>query len=120
VIRRQLAVFPDSIVPASAFGLRGAAVVAALMPSSNDGETRETQRYPTRTPVPRVQRPDRCAEIPANLKAGAAQKFTAKLLDGGLVEEIRAEANMPAWRKGDDGPFALRLTDAGTLYDLGG
>ena len=59
------------------------------------------------------QRPDRCAEIPPNLKGGAAQKFVAKLLNGGLVEEIRAEADMPAWRKGDDGTFALHLTDAG-------
>ena len=38
------------------------------------------------------QRPDRCAEIPPNLKGGVAQKFIAKLLNGGLVEEIRAEA----------------------------
>ena len=59
------------------------------------------------------QRPDRCAEIPANVKGGAAQKFVAKLLDGGLIEEIRAEADMPAWRKVDEGAFALHLTDAG-------
>jgi hypothetical protein len=59
------------------------------------------------------QRPDQCAEIPANLKGGAAQKFIAKLLDGGLVEEIRADADMPAWRKDDDGAFALHLTEAG-------
>ena len=59
------------------------------------------------------QRPDRCAEIPANLKGGAAQKFIAKLLNGGLFEEIPAEADMPAWRKDNDGPFALHLTEAG-------
>jgi len=59
------------------------------------------------------QRPDHCAEIPANLKGGAAEKFVAKLLDGGLLEEIRSEADMPAWRKDDDGAFALRVTDAG-------
>ena len=59
------------------------------------------------------QRPDRCAEIPANLKGGPAQKFTAKLLNSGLVEEIRAEADIPAWRKSEDGAFALHLTDAG-------
>lgn len=59
------------------------------------------------------QRADRCAEIPGNLKGGAAQKFVAKLLAGGLVEEVRAEPDMPAWRKGDDGAFALHLTDAG-------
>jgi Protein of unknown function (DUF3489) len=59
------------------------------------------------------QRPDQCAEIPANLKDGAAQKFFAKLLKGGLVEEIRADTDMPAWRKDDDGAFALHLTEAG-------
>src|SRR5262249_42023031 len=59
------------------------------------------------------QRPDQCAEIPANLKGGSAQKFVAKLISGGLVEEIRGEVDMPVWRRGDDGPLALRLTDAG-------
>jgi hypothetical protein len=59
------------------------------------------------------QRPNHCAEIPANLKGGAAQKFVAKLLSIGLLEEIRGEADMPVWRKGDDGAFALHLTDAG-------
>jgi hypothetical protein len=59
------------------------------------------------------QRPDRCTEIPAKLKGGVAQKFIAKLLHGGLVEEIRAEADMPIWRTDDDGVFALHLTDAG-------
>jgi hypothetical protein len=59
------------------------------------------------------QRRDQCAEIPANLKGVLAQKFVAKLLDGGLVEEIRADTDMPVWRKDDDGPFALHLTEAG-------
>jgi hypothetical protein len=59
------------------------------------------------------RRPDRCAEFPANLKGGVAQKFVAKLLHNGLLEEARAEADMPAWRKGDDGVFALHLTNAG-------
>jgi hypothetical protein len=59
------------------------------------------------------QRPDRCAEIPANLKGGAAQKFITRLLAAGLVEEVRADSDMPPWRKGDDGPFALHLTEAG-------
>jgi hypothetical protein len=59
------------------------------------------------------QRSDRCAEIPAHLKGGAAQKFVTKLLSGGLIEEIRAEPDMPPWRKSDDGAFALQLTDEG-------
>jgi hypothetical protein len=59
------------------------------------------------------QRPDRCAGLPGNLRGGTAQKFVAKLLAAGLVEEVRAEADMPIWRKGDDGAFALHLTDQG-------
>jgi hypothetical protein len=59
------------------------------------------------------QRPDQCAEIPANLKGVLAQKFVAKLLNSGLVEEVQAEADMPAWRKDNDGAFALHLTEAG-------
>ena len=50
---------------------------------------------------------------------GRAQKFIAKLLDGGLVEEIRADTDMPTWRKDDDGAFALHLTEAGLLRHLG-
>ena len=37
---------------------------------------------------------------------GAAQKFVAKLLVGGFIEEVRAEPNMPAWRKNEEGAFA--------------
>jgi hypothetical protein len=59
------------------------------------------------------QRPDRCAGLPGNLNGGTAQKFVAKLLAPGLVEEVRAEGDMPIWRKGDDGTFALHLTDQG-------
>jgi hypothetical protein len=58
-------------------------------------------------------RPDRCLELPPNLKGGAAQKLVAKLLAGGLVEEITATPEMAIWRQGDDGRFALRVTDQG-------
>jgi hypothetical protein len=59
------------------------------------------------------QRPDRCLELPPNLKGGAVQKLVAKLSSSGLVEEIAAAAGMPIWRQGDDGRFALRVTDQG-------
>jgi hypothetical protein len=52
------------------------------------------------------QRPDRCAGLPRNLGGGTAQKFVAKPLAASLVEQVRAEADMPIWRKGDDGAFA--------------
>jgi hypothetical protein len=59
------------------------------------------------------QRPDRCLELPPTLKGGAAQKLIAKLLAGSLVEEIVAAPDMPVLRQGDDGRFALRVTDQG-------
>jgi hypothetical protein len=91
-LRGPLAVLPDdSIVPASAFGLRGVAVVAALMPSSTMEQTMKLTDAQLILLSRASQRPDRCAEISANLKGGAVQKFVAKLLAGGLVEEVRAE-----------------------------
>jgi hypothetical protein len=38
-----------------------------------------------------AQRDDRCLLAPRNLKGGAAQKVTTKLIDGGLVKEIKAK-----------------------------
>src|SRR4051812_29851879 len=44
------------------------------------------------------QREDRAIELPTNLKGGAAQKVTGRLLSEGLVEAIRARASLPVWR----------------------
>jgi hypothetical protein len=43
------------------------------------------------------------------LTGGAAGKVVAKLLTEGLVEEVRARGSIPAWRRDDDGPRALRM-----------
>lgn len=59
------------------------------------------------------QREDRCAQLPLSQKGGAAQKLVAKLIAADLIQEVRAEPDMPVWRKADDGPFALRITDQG-------
>jgi hypothetical protein len=59
------------------------------------------------------QRPDRCAELPITLKGGAVQKVVARLLDGGLLEEVQAASDMPAWRGDENGVFALRITEPG-------
>jgi hypothetical protein len=40
------------------------------------------------------QRQDRGIVLPANLRGGAAQKLVAKLIDLGLVEEIRARGDL--------------------------
>ena len=43
----------------------------------------------------------------------AFQKVLDKFLTEGLVEEIPTSGSMPFWRKGDEGPVALRITAAG-------
>ena len=60
------------------------------------------------------QREDRGVVLPPNLKGGAAQKLVAKLIELGLVEEIRARGDLPVWRRDDDNrPMALRITKRG-------
>jgi hypothetical protein len=59
------------------------------------------------------QREDRGIVLPANLKGGAAQKLVAKLIELGLVEEIRARGDLPVWRRDDEKPMALRITKRG-------
>jgi hypothetical protein len=59
------------------------------------------------------QREDRGIVLPPNLKGGAAQKLVAKLIELGLVEEIRARGDLPIWRRDDEKPMALRITKRG-------
>jgi Protein of unknown function (DUF3489) len=59
------------------------------------------------------QRDDRGVVLPPNLRGGAVQKFVAKLLAAGLIEEIRARGDLPVWRREDTGQTALRITKRG-------
>jgi hypothetical protein len=59
------------------------------------------------------QRDDRGVVLPPNLRGGAVQKFVAKLLAAGLIEEIRARGDLPVWRRDDVGQKALRITKRG-------
>jgi hypothetical protein len=60
------------------------------------------------------QRDDRGAELPANVKGGAARKVVDKLMRAGLLEEVRAGGSLPVWRRDDDsGAMALRITKTG-------
>lgn len=60
------------------------------------------------------QREDYAIELTPNLKGGAARKVVAKLLAGGLIEEIQANGSQPVWRSDEDkGPLALRITKRG-------
>jgi hypothetical protein len=63
-----------------------------------------------------AQRNDRYLVAAPNLKGAAAQKIASKLIDAGLVREVRAKAGAPVWRRDDDAglSYALRLTTAGT------
>jgi hypothetical protein len=59
------------------------------------------------------QREDRGIVLPPTLKGGTVQKFVAKLIELGLVEEIRARGDVPVWRRDDERPMALRITKRG-------
>ena len=60
------------------------------------------------------QRDDRGVELPANLKGGAARKVVDKLMRAGLLEEVRANGSLLAWRRdAEAGPMALRITKQG-------
>jgi hypothetical protein len=52
--------------------------------------------------------------LPTKLKGGAAQKLVAKLIDLGLIEEVRARGDLPVWRRDDDNrAMALRISKRG-------
>jgi Protein of unknown function (DUF3489) len=60
------------------------------------------------------QREDRGLVLPTKLKGGAAQKLVTKLIDLGLIEEVRARGDLPVWRRDDDNrAMALRITKGG-------
>jgi hypothetical protein len=60
------------------------------------------------------QRQDHALELLPNLKSGAAQKVIGRLLAEGLVEEIRARAGLPVWRRDkEERPLGIRITRRG-------
>ena len=61
------------------------------------------------------QRDDRCLVPPQAPKRGQAQRAVAKLVEAGLVKEIRAKAGAPIWRREKETgyTYALKLTAAG-------
>ena len=62
-----------------------------------------------------AQRDDHCLTTTSKLKGGAARNVAEKLIAAGLVEEIKAKAGTPIWRRDEENvqSFALRLTAAG-------
>ena len=58
--------------------------------------------------------PDQLAITPARLPTAAQRAVMQSLQKAGLLEEIEADDDQPAWRTTDEGlRFALRLTTAG-------
>jgi hypothetical protein len=61
------------------------------------------------------QRGDHWLTPPTGARSGPARKSAAKLLEEGLVREVRARKDAPVWRRDEDTDqaFALKLTAAG-------
>ena len=61
------------------------------------------------------QRDDHCLVPPAGPKRSPTHRAVAKLLEAGLVKEMRAKAGAPIWRRDDETgqTYALKLTAAG-------
>jgi hypothetical protein len=61
-----------------------------------------------------AQREDGGIELAPNLKGVAAQNLVRKLLNEGLIEEVRATGSLPVWRReADNCSLALRITKDG-------
>ena len=61
-------------------------------------------------------RDDALAIRPCDLKPAAAAKAGAKLVELGLVREVRAKGDMPAWREDEQGrAYSLKILKAGRV-----
>src|SRR5262249_10896642 len=57
------------------------------------------------------RRKDRGVDLPTNVTGEAVRKAVDKLLRTGLLEEVRANGSLLAWRRdAEAGPIALRIT----------
>jgi hypothetical protein len=60
------------------------------------------------------RRNDRGVDLPANVTGEAVRKVVDKLIRTGLLEEVRANGSLLAWRRdAEAGPMALRITTQG-------
>ena len=62
-----------------------------------------------------AQRHDHGVLLPERLKGQAARNTLERLISRGLVEEVRAEGELPVWRHDDQGRYGLRITSAGLV-----
>src|SRR5438132_11826782 len=60
------------------------------------------------------RRNDRGVDLPTNITGEAVRKAVDKLIRAGLLEEVRANGSLLAWRRdAEAGPMALRITKQG-------
>src|SRR5712691_10852575 len=60
------------------------------------------------------RRNDRGVDLPTNVTGEALRKGVDKLIRAGLLEEVRANGSLLAWRRDvEAGPMALRITEQG-------
>ena len=60
------------------------------------------------------QREDGLATRPTSLRPGAAAKVAARLIELGLVREVRAKGDAPAWREDEQGrAYGLKILKVG-------
>jgi Protein of unknown function (DUF3489) len=60
------------------------------------------------------QRNDSGVDLPTNVTGEALRKAVVKLIRAGLLEEVRANGSLLAWRRdAEAGPMALRITKQG-------
>jgi hypothetical protein len=61
-----------------------------------------------------LRRNDRGVDLPANVTGEPVRKAVDKLIRAGLLEEVRANGSLLAWRRdAEAGPMALRITQQG-------
>jgi Protein of unknown function (DUF3489) len=101
------------ILPRRPCGHCGASVVAALAVISRMEDSVKLTDTQLVLLSAASQRDDRVLERPSNLTGGAAGKVVAKLLTGGLIEEVPSRGSLPVWRRDEDGPRSLRVTKKG-------
>jgi hypothetical protein len=61
------------------------------------------------------QREDRCAVVPTGAKRRSALRAAGKLLEAGLLKEVRAKADAPVWRRDEESGvnYSLKLSITG-------
>ncbi len=60
------------------------------------------------------RRNDRGVDLPKNVTGEAVRKAVDRLIRTGLLEEVRADGSLLAWRRdAEAGPMALRITKQG-------